>query len=399
MEDKDKKELEVPQGEETTDQETSEKVFEETADQERQALLGANEEGQVEVAEEPQPNADVLADDDKDAVVNPGYFDPANLAIPTSPENPRPTVSGKVWPIVSLVLAALLIVVLIVQPLGKGKSEAVATVNGVKISKDVFYDELTAPGAGAETVLDALIKKELVKQEAEKAKITIPEADIQKEIQGYIDYYGSEENYKLALTQSGMTEEVLRKTIGENLTLTKLLEPQITVTDEQIKEIFDTYKASFDTPEQVRTSVILVATEAEANDIIKELEGGADFAELAKSKSLDTLTKDMGGDTNFYGRGEKETAVEEAAFKLAKDEISGAIKTTEGYIVIKLTDRKEAHEATLEEKKEEIRKGLVSQQVSELSAAWFEDVRSKATITNTLTDKADEEVTTETPSE
>ncbi|MNI66674.1 peptidylprolyl isomerase [compost metagenome] len=65
------------------------------------------------------------------------------------------------------------------------------------------------------------------------------------------------------------------------------------------------------------------------------------------------------------------------------------MKTTQGYEIIKLTDRKEAQTATLEEKKDEIRKNLVAQQVSQLAGTWLEETKSKATITNKLTDATD----------
>jgi len=297
-----------------------------------------------------------------------------------------PKSSNKVWQIVSLVLAVLLVVVLIKPPFATNKAEAVATVNGVEITKDRLYEELAANGG--EQALTNLINQELVNQEAAKKNITITDADVDTEIETYKTQFGSEEALNQALEQYGMTMDDLRKQVVMELKLTKLLEPQINVTDDQVKETFETYKDSFNTPEQVRASVILVATEEEAKDIVKQLKEGADFAELAKSKSLDTATKDQGGDTDFFARGEREEAVEEAAFKLAEGEISDPVKTSEGYQVIKVTDKKEAHTATLDEKKDEIRKTLISQQVSSMSGAWLEDVRSKAQITNTLTDAA-----------
>ncbi|MFD1178248.1 peptidyl-prolyl cis-trans isomerase [Paenibacillus puldeungensis] len=295
---------------------------------------------------------------------------------------PQPMFSNKLWPIVSVVLTILLVIVLIKPPFSAKKVEAVATVNGVEITKDQLFKELAAQGG--EQVLSQMINEELVNQEAKKQNLQVSSADIDKEIQTYITQYGSEEAFNQALEQAGMTKENLRKTVDMNLKLTKLLEPKIKVTDEQIKQVYDANQDAFKTPEQVRTSVILVKTEAEANDIIKQLKSGADFAELAKSKSLDTATKDKGGDTDFFARGQKEEAVEVAAFKLAKDEISGAVKTSEGYQVLKLTDRKEAHTATLDEKKEEIRNSLVKQQVSSLSQTWIEEQKGKAKITNTL---------------
>lgn len=303
-----------------------------------------------------------------------------------APVNQSGLKSGKVWPIVSIVLAIVLIIVLIKPPFTSNKEETVATVNGVNITKSQLYDDMVK--TGGEQTLSGMIEKELVNQEAKKANVTITQADLDEELKNYTESFGGEENLNQALASYGMTKDDLFESIEMNLKLTKLLEPQITVTDEQIKQTFDENKEAFNTPEQVRTSVIVVATEDEAKEIAKQLKEGADFAELAKSKSLDTATKDSGGDTNFYGRGEKEEAVETAAFNLQKDEISEPVKTTQGYEIIKLTDRKEAQTATLEEKKDEIRKNLVAQQVSQLAGTWLEETKSKATIKNTLTDAA-----------
>lgn len=376
MDEKDKKELEVTGGEAGAAKEETQ-----TPDgQAEPADVAADKPKEAEY--DPVDDADFIAEADEDStpVMVSQYGEPEAAAVQTSKSG------SKVWPILSLILAVLLIVVLIKPPFASTKAEAVATVNGVEITKDRLYDELAA--SGGEQALTNLINQELVNQEAAKKNITVTDADIDAEIESYKTQFGSEDALNQALVQYGMSLDDLRKQVVMELKMTKLLEPQIKVTDDQIKETFETYKESFNTPEQVRASVILVATEQEAKDIVKQLNEGADFAELAKSKSLDTATKEQGGDTNFFARGEKEEAVETAAFKLAKGEVSEPVKTTEGYQVIKVTDKKEAKTATLEEKKEEIRKGLVSQQVSSLSGTWLEDVRGKAKITNTLTDAA-----------
>lgn len=365
----------------------------EPAEQETVTGEGAAEAGQAPVEDTEE---DTQKDTDDDGII-PNLQEGEALALMTPlGENPSAHSGdgdgggGKsrnlVWPIVSAVLAILLVVVLIKPPFASKKAEAVATVNGKEITKDQLYEEVSKAGGG-EAALDTLITKELIFQEADKSQVAFTEADIDKEIQDYITQFGSAENLDQALMANGMSMEQLRENIQMNGLLTKLLEPQVKVTDEDIKKTFDENKASFDTPEQVRASVILVKTEAEANEIIKELNAGQDFAELAKSKSLDEYTKANGGDLDFFARGEQEEAVEEAAFKLAKGEISGAVKTSQGYEVIKVTDRKEAHSATLEEKKDEIKKQLVAQKVSELTGTWLQDVRSKAKITNTLTDQ------------
>ncbi|WP_223070380.1 peptidyl-prolyl cis-trans isomerase [Paenibacillus caui] len=297
---------------------------------------------------------------------------------------------NQVWIGISLLLAVLLVISLFKSPFAQKDSEkAVATVNNVKITKGQLYDALVK--AGGEQTLSGMIDDELIRQEAENAKVQVTDADVKKERDFYIKQFGSEDSLNQLLAQNGMTEEDFQKQLKREVQIRKLLGPKVTITDEQIKQYFEQNKAKFDTPAQVRASQIVVATEAEAKTIVKQLQGGADFAALAKEKSTDTATKENGGDLGFFskGSGALDTAVEDEAFKLKKDEISTPIKTGAGtYAVIKVTDTKAAHTATLEEKKEEIKDVLITQQVSSMSQSWLEDLRSKAKITNTIEKKA-----------
>ncbi|WP_127499123.1 peptidylprolyl isomerase [Paenibacillus glycanilyticus] len=295
---------------------------------------------------------------------------------------------GKAWIAVSAILAIVLIIVLIKPPFGAG-DKAVATVNGVKISKDKLYDSLVEQGG--KSTLDNMITQELIDQAAEDAKVTVTEADVDKEIETLKKQFGSEDEFNQTLAQYGMTVDSLRQDAEVQVKIRKILEPQVKVTDEDIKAYYDQNKASMSTPEQIRASHILVATKEEAEDILKQLKGGADFATLAKEKSTDTGTKDNGGDLNFFAKGTMEPAFEDAAFKLKKGELSGVVQTSYGYHIIKKTDEKAAVTPTLEEKKEDIKYQLVTQKVSELSSNWMADLKAKAKITNTLDPAAAEE--------
>ncbi|CAM3463928.1 peptidylprolyl isomerase [Paenibacillus lupini] len=288
---------------------------------------------------------------------------------------------GKAWIAVSAILAIVLIIVLIKPPFGGG-TEAVATVNGVKISKDKLYDSLVKQG-GTST-LDNMITQELIDQAAKDANVTVTEADIDKEIANLKKSFGSEDEFQQTLAQYGMTEDSLREDAGTQVTIRKILEPQVKVTDDEIKTYFDQNKASMATPAQIRASHILVATKEEAEAILKDLKGGADFATLAKEKSTDTGTKDKGGDLDFFPKGTMEAAFEDAAFALKVGELSGVVQTSYGYHIIKKTDEKAAVTPTLEDKKEDIKYQLVTQKVSELSSTWLADLKAKAKITNKL---------------
>jgi len=87
---------------------------------------------------------------------------------------------------------------------------------------------------------------------------------------------------------------------------------------------------------KVKASHILVKKKSEADNILKEIEKGTEFAELAKKYSLCPSGK-RGGSLGFFTRGKMVKEFEKAAFSLAKGEISGTVKTEFGYHIIKRT--------------------------------------------------------------
>ena len=101
-----------------------------------------------------------------------------------------------------------------------------------------------------------------------------------------------------------------------------------------------------------------------------------------------------GGDLDYFERGVMDEAFEEAAFSLDVNEISDVVKSTHGYHIIKVTDHKDAYTATLEDKKDEIKETLLTQELTTKSSTWLEDIRSKAEIKNTLEDTEESTETT-----
>jgi len=301
-------------------------------------------------------------------------------AIAAAPESPRKNMTP-VWMVISAVLLIGLVFVTLKPPLDKGKT-VVASVNGADITKDQLYDAMLE--AGGTTTVNSLIMYEVVGQEAKKEKITVSEADIDKEVENIKKSYGSEDGFNQMLTQYNLTLEALRKEMVPQVQLTKLLTPKVNVTDQEVKDFYEANKASMSTPEQVRASHILVKTKEEADAIEKELKGGADFAALAKEKSTDTGSKENGGDLNFFGKGQMVPEFEEAAFKLKVGEISEPVKSNYGYHIIKVTEKKEAVNPTLDDKKVEIKEQLTKQKISEMSSEYIQGLRDKAKITNTL---------------
>lgn len=286
------------------------------------------------------------------------------------------------WIVATFVLLIALLVI-IDKPVNDSSKGAVALVNNVKITKEQLYT--TMLDNGGKSTLDNLIQDELVKQAAAKAGITVTAQDVDAELAAIKKQMGSEEMFRQTLEQYGMTEDKVKEQLHMQAALKKLLADQLAVTDDAIKAYYDQNKEQYATPEQVQLSQIVVKTKEEASDIVNKLKGGADFATLAKDKSTDAASKDKGGALDYVSKGTLDPAVEAAAFTLKSGDISQPVQAeNSSFYVLKSTGHKDAATPTLEEKKEDIKSELTSQQLSQIAPAWLNEQKSKATIKNLI---------------
>jgi len=121
------------------------------------------------------------------------------------------------------------------------------------------------------------------------------------------------------------------------------------VTEEAVRAKYDEYVAAFVPSEEIRASHILVETKEEADAIKAELDGGADFATLAKEKSIDPGAA-SGGDLGFFGKGMMVAPFEEAAFALTEiGQVSEPVQSQFGYHIIKLEEKRQSAPPTIEQ--------------------------------------------------
>ena len=121
------------------------------------------------------------------------------------------------------------------------------------------------------------------------------------------------------------------------------------VTEEAVRAKYDEYVAAFVPSEEIRASHILVETKEEADAIKAELDGGADFATLAKEKSIDPGAA-SGGDLGFFGKGMMVAPFEEAAFAMTEiGQISDPVQSQFGFHIIKLEEKRQSAPPTIEQ--------------------------------------------------
>jgi len=140
---------------------------------------------------------------------------------------------------------------------------------------------------------------------------------------------------------------------------------QLTTADSELIRLYNQNKDRYRLQERVKARHILVATtgktkdeetklEAKANDLLKQVKAGKDFAELAKKNSDDPGSGSKGGDLDWVSRGQMVKNFEDTAFSLKPGETSGVIKTEYGFHIVQVMEKEGARLKPFEEVKGEL---------------------------------------------
>jgi peptidyl-prolyl cis-trans isomerase C len=121
------------------------------------------------------------------------------------------------------------------------------------------------------------------------------------------------------------------------------------VTPEALQAAYDEYVKTFVPQEEVHAHHILVASEDDAKAIKKDIDAGASFEELAKTKSIDPSAAQNSGDLGFFSKGMMVPEFEAAAFALENGKVSDPVQSQFGWHIIKVDEKRQSKPPALEQ--------------------------------------------------
>ncbi|HEX4997201.1 MAG TPA: peptidylprolyl isomerase [Terriglobia bacterium] len=265
-------------------------------------------------------------------------------------------------------------------------------------------------------ILSEMIADEILLSLAAKQDLSVTDAELEARFIAFRGQY-SDEAFKTLLAQQNTTTEEMKSDIRRALILEKLINKEVTshikVSDQEVLDFYNRYKSRFDLPEGFHIAHILVTnfpdsevrnakgddarTPDEARDkavrLLKQVQGSADFAAVARDYSEDPTSATQGGDLGFQSLDSLnniDPRLGQIAQKMKPGEIwPKAVETRFGFHIIKLLERDPGGQKELSDPRVQARihQELFNGKDRALKAALADAARNKAQVTNYLAER------------
>jgi len=258
------------------------------------------------------------------------------------------------------------------------------------VSKEILISKLQALITGSASVSDEAIRKEFIKQNT-KVKFeyaVLKEDDIKKGLHPTVEelkaYYDShQKNYANSVPE--------KRKIKYAMLDTGKVQSGVQVTHDDLQAYYNQHREQYRVPEQIKVSHIWIKmplpgpdgkiddkgvadAQRRAEELLKQLQNGAKFEDVAKKSSEDTGSANVGGSLGWIGKSQMGAEFEKAASSLSKGKVSGVVKTLDGFHIIRVDDKQDAHMKTLDEVKAEIEPAVRQQKTQEAAQKQAEDL-------------------------
>ena len=262
------------------------------------------------------------------------------------------------------------------------------------VGKEIVISKLQALITGSAAVSDAAIRQEFAKQNT-KVKFdyaVLKEDDIKKglhptteELKAFYDSH--QKNYANSVPE--------KRKIKYAVLDTGKVQGGVQLTRDDLQAYYNQHRDQYRVPEQIKVSHIwikmplpgpdgkiddkgVVEAQRRAEDLLKQLKNGAKFEDVAKKSSEDTGSANVGGSLGWIGKSQMGAEFEKAASALPKGKISDVVKTLDGFHIIRVDDKQDAHMKTLDEVKGEIEPILKEQKTQVIAQKQAEDLLQQA---------------------
>lgn len=249
------------------------------------------------------------------------------------------------------------------------------------------------------SILNQLITIQVLLQTATPADQAAGKLEADLQYTNLLKKFSSPEAFDRQLKAVGMTVADLRaKATMEAVAKAALKrELNINISDEEAKDYYNQHPADFEQPELAHVRHILLMTidpatrsplttntvaakRKQAEDLLKQIRGGADFATLAKQYSEDPVSKENGGELPEFSRGQMVAEFESAAFALTTNQVSDIVTSPFGYHIIKLLDKTPAKKIDYATAAADIKEGLARQKIAKLAPDYVKKLRAEGQV-------------------
>jgi peptidyl-prolyl cis-trans isomerase C len=306
------------------------------------------------------------------------------------------TIAPRQMPRIAIIVASVVVLIAIIgvsvgviftrQPFGTPEnSDVIAEVGDLTLTRGDFLRNYT-PGQDAQETLDQLIEFKLVVQEAQEEGLTVDEAEIDEQLEQLRASHQSPEAVEAFLQDLNIgSEEELRDVMGQLQLYQEMITNQIMVEQAHARHIL--LQASDEAAEAGGLHSQPgqeIATKAErrdeAEELLSEIEAGADFAELAQEHSDDPGSAQQGGDLGWAPRGVFVPSFDEAIFEMEPGEVR-LVESQFGWHIIELL---EAPEERPLENPQFMQSPVVQEQIDATLVPWLEGLRTAAEESNQI---------------
>ncbi|OHB37412.1 MAG: hypothetical protein A2Y09_01685 [Planctomycetes bacterium GWA2_39_15] len=278
------------------------------------------------------------------------------------------------------------------EPQDTTDKNIVAIVNGQKVTRQELYELLV--DTYGDDALDVLIRRTLIYQAAAKEGISATSSELNQklkilingEIDGLMRTYRikdkadlEKELIKIDSSIAQLEEKLskkMRKQAEVEVLAEKVMTKTVTVTEEELKKVYD-----LEYGEKIEASQIVYNIRSDAEDALKKIKSGADFATMAKNDSIDRVSAAKGGKMQPFS---PKDGIGTQVANLKVGEISDIIKTDYGYHIIQITGKKPASNKDFKAVRSELEKTVRNQRYKERLGPWLISLIENASITKNL---------------